>query len=220
MSDAMKDFVRASTEEQIADRREEIISACEEIYLAGGYDAVTFKAISEKTSFSRPSIYNYFDTKEEVMMDLLTRYFVGWLDGIKGGLSSGDVSRERFCRIISEVSAEHENMFLLFTDLKLIEDGSGISHIIAFKGHFREFIEYICGFMDANFHASEQSREGFLEGLMMLFYGSYPHTHLSDKQTAAMEAAGVPYASTDLRTLFYRQLMLFTSSFRSMRRHP
>ena len=74
--------------------------------------------------------------------------------------------------------------------------------------------------MDANFHASEQSREGFLEGLMMLFYGSYPHTHLSDKQTAAMEAAGVPYAPTDLRTLFYRQLMLFTSSFRSMRRHP
>lgn len=54
-------------------RREEIINACSELYETMGFRDITLKEIGAYTSFSRPSIYNYFKTKEEIFLGLLTR---------------------------------------------------------------------------------------------------------------------------------------------------
>ena len=53
--------------EQRAARREEIMSACEQLYQKMSFHDITLKEIGEVTSFSRPSIYNYFKTKEEIL---------------------------------------------------------------------------------------------------------------------------------------------------------
>lgn len=47
-------------------RREETINACEKLYEKENFKDITIKQIGEKTSFSRTSIYNYFQTKEEI----------------------------------------------------------------------------------------------------------------------------------------------------------
>ena len=44
-------------------RRSEIVRACRELYQTMSFKDITIKEISEYTSFSRPSIYNYFATK-------------------------------------------------------------------------------------------------------------------------------------------------------------
>jgi AcrR family transcriptional regulator len=59
-------------------RREEIVSACAKLYETMGFRDVTIKAISTETSFSRPSIYNYFETKEEIFLALLQREYEAW----------------------------------------------------------------------------------------------------------------------------------------------
>ena len=61
--------------ELIAQRKSEIIAACEALYRTKGSREVTIKDISTETSFSRPSIYNYFETKEEIFLALLTREY-------------------------------------------------------------------------------------------------------------------------------------------------
>ena len=48
-------------------RREEIIKACEELYDKYNFKDITIKLISEHTSFSRPSIYNYFESKSQLV---------------------------------------------------------------------------------------------------------------------------------------------------------
>ena len=53
--------------------KKEIIDACETIYKAKGFYGVTIKEISTRTSFTRPSIYNYFETKDEILLALLVR---------------------------------------------------------------------------------------------------------------------------------------------------
>ena len=40
-------------------RRSEIVRACRELYQTMSFKDITIKEISEYTSFSRPSIYNY-----------------------------------------------------------------------------------------------------------------------------------------------------------------
>ena len=61
--------------ELVEKRKKEIIDACETIYKAKGFYGVTIKEISTRTSFTRPSIYNYFETKDEILLALLVREY-------------------------------------------------------------------------------------------------------------------------------------------------
>ena len=54
-------------------RKEEIINACEKLYKTKSFKEITLKDISNETSFTRTSIYNYFHTKEEIFLAILKR---------------------------------------------------------------------------------------------------------------------------------------------------
>ena len=56
--------------ELAAARREEIVNACEKLYQTMSFKDITLKEIGNETSFSRPTIYNYFQTKEEIFLSL------------------------------------------------------------------------------------------------------------------------------------------------------
>ena len=64
--------------ELTASRREEIVNACEKLYKTMSFKDITLKEISVETSFSRPSIYNYFQTKEEIFLALMQREYELW----------------------------------------------------------------------------------------------------------------------------------------------
>ena len=74
-------------------RKEEIISACRKLYETMSFKDITLKEIGQQTSFTRTSIYNYFETKEEIFlalfMNFLPRIWIGFL------------SKERCCRRMS-----------------------------------------------------------------------------------------------------------------------
>ena len=63
-------------------RREEIINACEELYKKENFKDITLKQIGEKTTFSRTSIYNYFQTKEEIFLALFQREYEKWIEDL------------------------------------------------------------------------------------------------------------------------------------------
>lgn len=64
-------------------RREEIIDACEELYKTMSFKEITIKEIGNVTSFTRTSIYNYFQTKEEIFLSLLKREYELWISYLK-----------------------------------------------------------------------------------------------------------------------------------------
>jgi AcrR family transcriptional regulator len=66
------------TPELIAARREEIINACERLYQTMSFKEITLKEIGAETSFSRPTIYNYFQTREEIFLALFEREYHRW----------------------------------------------------------------------------------------------------------------------------------------------
>lgn len=61
------------TPELISDRREVIINACEKLYQTMNFKEITLKEIGNQVPFSRPTIYNYFQTKEEIFLALFER---------------------------------------------------------------------------------------------------------------------------------------------------
>ena len=64
-------------------RREEIINACEKLYQTMSFKEITIKEIGNVTSFTRTSIYNYFQTKEEIFLALLQREYELWIASLK-----------------------------------------------------------------------------------------------------------------------------------------
>ena len=60
------------------DRTREIVDACERLYAATGFHAVSLRDIARETSMSRPSVYNYFRTKEEIFLALFAREYDRW----------------------------------------------------------------------------------------------------------------------------------------------
>ncbi|MCF0121295.1 MAG: histidinol dehydrogenase, partial [Oscillospiraceae bacterium] len=56
------------SQEVIQARKEEIVAACERLYRTRSFKEITLKEIGEVTSCTRTSIYNYFQTKEEIFL--------------------------------------------------------------------------------------------------------------------------------------------------------
>ena len=82
--------MKKGTPEQIAQKREEIINACEQLYSAMSFREITLKEIGSITSFSRPTIYNYFETKEEIFLALFKREYDRWNEQLTAILEEND----------------------------------------------------------------------------------------------------------------------------------
>ena len=65
-------------------RKSEIVRACRELYQTMSFKDITIKEISEYTSFSRPSIYNYFATKESIFLEIFREEYARWCDDMDG----------------------------------------------------------------------------------------------------------------------------------------
>ena len=78
------------TPELIAGRREEIINACEKLYQTMSFKEITLKEIGKVVPFSRPTIYNYFQTKEEIFLALFEREYDRWNEDLLLILNSHD----------------------------------------------------------------------------------------------------------------------------------
>ena len=74
------------SEELTLARREEIVNACAALYETMGFKEITIRDIGEKTSFTRTSIYNYFQTKEEIFLALFQREYELWREDLEAVL--------------------------------------------------------------------------------------------------------------------------------------
>ncbi|HIX72218.1 MAG TPA: TetR/AcrR family transcriptional regulator, partial [Candidatus Anaerobutyricum stercoripullorum] len=71
------------SEKLTAERKNEIIQACASLYETMGFKDITIRDIGEKTSFTRTSIYNYFQTKEEIFLALLQQEYEMWTEDLQ-----------------------------------------------------------------------------------------------------------------------------------------
>ena len=76
--------------ERTAARKEEIVNACEKLYQTMSFKDITLKEIGSETSFSRPTIYNYFQTKEEIFLALFEREYVRWNEELESILQDNE----------------------------------------------------------------------------------------------------------------------------------
>ena len=193
-------------------RKEEIISACRKLYETMSFKDITLKEIGQQTSFTRTSIYNYFETKEEIFLALFAQeyeLFAKDLDGLREQremLSPDELSSE----LAHALERRPLMLKLLSMNLYDMEANSRMERLVEFKKAYGEssaavdrcLKKFVPGL-------TEENRQTFLYAFLPFVYGLYPYTVVTEKQRLAMKEAGIPYvymstyemAYTFIRTL-------------------
>lgn len=207
-------FQRARTEEQIAGRQEEIINACDAIYQSKGFESVNFKVISEMTSIARPSIYNYYQTKEEIFLDLLKREYLSWCNTLKSKFDFTDtMTKEEYCLFLTATLQSREKLLnLLSIHYTSIEKNCSLGKLEEFKQDIQPVFQIFREGLDKFFlDASDENKSYFQFLFFSLLNGLYPMTHLTEKQTKAMKKAVPDYTAPKFEEMFYKGILLLAS---------
>lgn len=67
-----------SIPEHRAVQRAAILQAARALILQGGLESLTFSSIADRTGLARPSVYEYFRTKSELVVELIEEEMPAW----------------------------------------------------------------------------------------------------------------------------------------------
>jgi AcrR family transcriptional regulator len=177
-------------------RREEIISACETLYQTMGFKEVTIKEIARYTSFSRPSIYNYFETKEEIFLAILQREYWRWTKELDQVMESCDsMTRDQVAEALARtISAQPQMLKILSMNHFDMEANSRMENLVEFKKSYGATLEAVDRLLKKFCpDMTDRDRQDFLYRFFPFIYGIYPYTAVTDKQKESMALAGIPY---------------------------
>lgn len=196
--------------EQLERRREEIIDACEKIYRSKGFYGVTLKDIGEAITCTRPAIYRYFETKEEILLGLLVREYESWLKELSIVQNhAGILSRDGLAAAIAG-TLQNRDVLLRILNMNLceIEQNSRIENLTEFKEKYNKLTVVFAQIL--HFY-SKKMPENTAEHISLTFFaflfGVYPFVFHTEKQLEAMRLAGVEYAEVSIYEMVYQCLI-------------
>ena len=202
-------MARYASEELKATRREEIINACEKLYQTLSFKEITMKEISVETSFTRPSIYNYFQTKEEIFLALFSREYDKWVEDLdKIREDTTPLTSDAFAHELSR-TIEKRGLLLKLLSMNMydMEENSSEKALAVFKksyGHSLRAVEECLDMLSPPL--SDKEKQSFLYSFFPFMYGIYPYTSVTEKQKKAMEKAEVGFIYNTVYDLAYETI--------------
>jgi len=194
------------TPELIAGRREEIINACEALYQTMSFREITLKEIGRLVPFSRPTIYNYFRTKEEIFLALFAREYDRWNADLSALLNAdAALSKQQLAEKIAETLTKRKQLLKLLAMNNFdMEANSRPELLTAFKTSYGRSMQLMRGLLQRFCPAfSDAEIQTVLYVFFPFMFGIYPYTSVTEKQKQAMENAGVGFAYPSVFDLTY-----------------
>ena len=188
--------MRKGTPEEIARKQEEIVDACEQLYQTMSFKEITLKEISKITSFSRPTIYNYFETKEEIFLALFKREYDRWNENLTVIFEENErLTKVQLAEKIAQSLAERQQLLkLLSMNNYDMEANSRQELLTSFKESYGNSLRRMSMLLTKFCpDMSVTDIQNFSYIFFPFMFGIYPYTTVTEKQKAAMEEAGVNY---------------------------
>lgn len=191
-------------------RREEIINACEELYKKENFKDITLKQIGEKTTFSRTSIYNYFQTKEEIFLALFQREYEKWIEDLNKIYEKNEklITEELANKLAHTIEKRPTLLKLLAMNLYDMEDNSKMEALVEFKQAYGDSIKAVKRCLDKFVtNMNEEEKTKFIFSFFPFMYGIYPYAVITAKQKEAMEKADVPFKKLTIYEIAYMGIL-------------
>ena len=198
------------TPELIEKRREEIVNACEELYQTMSFKEITLKEIGNVTEFSRPTIYNYFQTKEEIFLALFKREYDRWNEELRAVADENEAlsKKEIADKIAASLQKRKQLLRLLSMNNYEMEANSRPELLTDFKLSYGASLRLFARIPE-KFCPDMSARD--IQDLVYMFFpfmfGIYPYTAVTEKQRKAMKEANIDYKYQTVYEIVYTYLL-------------
>jgi len=212
---------RARTDEQKEIRIQGILNTTLHLYRTIEFDKITFALIAKENQSARSNIYKYFETKEEIFLEYLSREIALWSSAVcedyhKGKIkeitNSTDFARywfEKFMRYRDMV----EILNLLYTTL---EKNVSLDSLRKIKRSMSAVISQLnVVLMNTGIFPDHQAVRDFLEATLSFNMGFFPLLSMTEKQKEAMILEGLPVDETRVQSLYIRSISSFIDSYKT-----
>ena len=187
-------------------RKEEIINACEKLYQTMSFKDITLKEIGKETSFSRTSIYNYFQTKEEIFLALLKREYDAWIRELCEAMESKEtMTDDEIADVLARTLDNHRQLLKIMSMNHYdLEENSRMELLVEFKVSYGNAMKTVMAML-VKFRKDMdiEKRQEFVYSFFPFMFGIYPYTIVTEKQKEAMKLAGVNYTYSSLYNLTF-----------------
>lgn len=194
------------TEEFLLAKREEIIDACAKLYETMSFKDITLKEIANATSLNRTSIYNYFDTKEEIFLAYMQKEYELWIKDLeKLCRNNKELSRNQLADKLAKTLEKRGKLLKLMTMNHFdMEGNSRYEILVEFKKVYGNSIRAVKKCLDMFCQdMNEDAKRDFLYVFFPFIYGIYPYVEVNEKQRKAMEEAGVGFVYHSIYEISY-----------------
>ena len=190
-------------------RRTEIMEACKQLYETMTFKEVNLKEIGKVTSFTRTSIYNYFESKEEIFLAIFEDEYIKWTTELQKIIDEGELSRDKLSKKLAESLGKRKLMLkLLSVNLYDMEENSRIECLVSFKkayGRSRDVLEEL---IRINYPGIKKKElDEFIFSFLPFLHGVHPYAFATEKQLEAMKEAKVKYNETTIEKMVFVGLM-------------
>ena len=173
-------------------RKEEIIAACETLYQTMSFKEITIKEIANFTSFTRTSIYNYFETKEEIFLALLEKEYSLWTAEVEKIYLGGKLTEEQFAdKLARSLDKRKQLLKILSMNHYDMEENSRVENLVDMKIAYGNSMEAVKKCLEKFF--PQVDTDNFIYTFFPFMFGIYPYSIVTDKQKNAMSSAGIDY---------------------------
>ncbi|HPY84023.1 MAG TPA: TetR family transcriptional regulator [Ruminococcus flavefaciens] len=189
--------------ELTASRKEEIVNACEKLYQTMSFKEITIKEIGAVTSFTRTSIYNYFQTKEEIFLALMQREYEEWsAEMIALAEENIAMSAADFADAIAHSLEKHEQLLkLLAMNHYDMEEHSRPERLTEFKLAYSASLDAVRACIRKFF--PDTDCESFIFVFFPFMFGVYPYSVATEKQLEAMREAKMDFKMHSIYEMIY-----------------
>lgn len=197
------------SEQLVASRKYEIVSATETLYQTMNFKDITLKEIADLTTLTRTSIYNYFQTKEEIFLTLHKIEYERWVEDLENIIATYELmTKDEIAQNIAHALEKREQLLKLMSMNHFeMETNSRIEILIEFKVAYgnsiktmKNLIEKFCPDM------KESEINDFIYALFPFIYGIYPYVAVDEKQKEAMKIADTGFIYHSVYELAYNAI--------------
>ena len=196
----------AGSVERTNARKEEIINACEKLYHTMSFKEITLKEIGRETSFSRTSIYNYFQTKEEIFLALLKREYDEWIMQLREAIDTHEkMSNDEIADTLAKTLDDRRQLLKIMSMNHYdLEENSRMELLVEFKVSYGNALKTVAQMLEKfRPDMDSQKREAFVYSFFPFMFGIYPYTVVTEKQKEAMKKAEVNYIYSSVYDLTF-----------------
>ncbi len=189
--------------ELTASRKEEIVNACERLYRTMSFKEITIKEIGAVTSFTRTSIYNYFQTKEEIFLALMQREYENWASEMDSIADMNEtMSAEGFADSMAHSLEKHQQLLkLLAMNHYDMEENSRPERLTEFKVAYGASLDAVRACIRKFFPKIDD--ESFIFVFFPFLFGVYPYSVATEKQLTAMREANIGFRMHSIYEIIY-----------------